>query len=638
MIPLIQTLLFLGALSLFLGAGFVMFRLFFTSQRSAFFIETLILSFVLGITLVDFLMLLMDKIGISQNGFTIAFPLIGIPALGGALWYRKHRQIPLLDEAHSRPFLKSKIERTLFFTLFALTLFLKTLYLSNAIIPTATDLGHHLYWAKSITETHRLPVYQEREVIDQPENIRLSDPAPIADFIIGEHLPLAALALLTGIDFFSAFPIVFLLVINLLSLLALAILTYRIVDASPLRQLIRPELATLSLLFLSGPLYTLASPQAKFVSGGVIGNIMGNLLIPLILILFLRAFQEKDHRLLGLGILFTFTLAYTHHLSTLILLFILAGTGIFSLISFANHLKAFFSRIASILFRPTPLILFLLAGLFFFLVTMPTYIETRAVGTAIGTPTKLTRIGLTFDQITETSGEARFAFGIIGLILLFISFRRSFPISLILAWILTLFIMTFRPDWVFLNIPSNRIGTYLSFPIGIVGAIGLAWLIGMLRNYRSSLLSILLLAAVFGYALSSGFTDNGQTLLTIPKSEAMLETFATAEFLSQTISPNDVVLKDHNYIVADSWIKHFFMRDYFFPLSRGYFSRYENSGHERCTLDMIAIPNTPRAKDCFQGTGVNYVFINPRFDAPQFEKSPDFSRVYSSDKIHIYAR
>ena len=638
MIPLIQTLLFLGALSLFLGAGFVMFRLFFTSQRSAFFIETLILSFVLGITLVDFLMLLMDKIGISQNGFTIAFPLIGIPALGGALWYRKHRQIPLLDEAHSRPFLKSKIERTLFFTLFALTLFLKTLYLSNAIIPTATDLGHHLYWAKSITETHRLPVYQEREVIDQPENIRLSDPAPIADFIIGEHLPLAALALLTGIDFFSAFPIVFLLVINLLSLLALAILTYRIVDASPLRQLIRPELATLSLLFLSGPLYTLASPQAKFVSGGVIGNIMGNLLIPLILILFLRAFQEKDHRLLGLGILFTFTLAYTHHLSTLILLFILAGTGIFSLISFAGHLKTFLSRITAILFRPTPLILFLLAGLFFFLVTMPTYIETRAVGTAIGTPTKLTRIGLTFDQITETSGEARFAFGIIGLILLFISFRRSFPISLILAWTLTLFIMTFRPDWVFLNIPSNRIGTYLSFPIGIVGAIGLAWLIGMLRNYRSSLLSILLLAAVFGYALSSGFTDNGQTLLTIPKSEAMLETFATAEFLSQTISPNDVVLKDHNYIVADSWIKHFFMRDYFFPLSRGYFSRYENSGHERCTLDMIAIPNTPRAKDCFQGTGVNYVFINPRFDAPQFEKSPDFSRVYSSDKIHIYAR
>ena len=638
MIPLIQTLLFLGALSLFLGAGFVMFRLFFTSQRSAFFIETLILSFVLGITLVDFLMLLMDKIGISQNGFTIAFPLIGIPALGGALWYRKHHQTPLIDETHSRPFLKSKIERTLFFTLFALTLFLKTLYLSNAIIPTATDLGHHLYWAKSITETHRLPVYQEREVIDQPENIRLSDPAPIADFIIGEHLPLAALALLTGIDFFSAFPIVFLLVINLLSLLALAILTYRIVDASPLRQLIRPELATLSLLFLSGPLYTLASPQAKFVSGGVIGNIMGNLLIPLILILFLRAFQEKDHRLLGLGILFTFTLAYTHHLSTLILLFILAGTGIFSLISFAGHLKTFLSRITAILFRPTPLILLLLAGLFFFLVTMPTYIETRAVGTAIGTPTKLTRIGLTFDQITETSGEARFAFGIIGLILLFISFRRSFPISLILAWTLTLFIMTFRPDWVFLNIPSNRIGTYLSFPIGIVGAIGLAWLIGMLRNYRSSLLSILLLAAVFGYALSSGFTDNGQTLLTIPKSEAMLETFAAAEFLSQTISPNDVVLKDHNYIVADSWIKHFFMRDYFFPLSRGYFSRYENSGHERCTLDMIAIPNTPRAKDCFQGTGVNYVFINPRFDAPQFEKSPDFSRVYSSDKIHIYAR
>ena len=127
-------------------------------------------------------------------------------------------------------------------------------------------------------------------------------------------------------------------------------------------------------------------------------------------------------------------------------------------------------------------------------------------------------------------------------------------------------------------------------------------------------------------------------MLATPKSEATLETFAAADFLSRRTNLSDVVLKDHNYIVADAWIKHFFLRDYFFPLSRGYFSRYENNDHERCTLDMIAIPNTPRAKDCFRGTGVNYILVNPQFDAPQFEKSPDFSRVYSSDKIHIYAR
>ncbi len=638
MTPLIQTLLFFGALSLILGAGFVTLRLLFASRQPSFFIETLLFSFTLGITLIDFFMLLAGKSGIPLDGRLIALFLLGILAIGGVLRHRKHRLMSVSDTAHSQPFLRTKTERLLFFTLFALTLFLKTLYLSNTIVPTATDLGHHLYWAKAITETHRLPVYQEHKVIDQPESIRLSEPEPIADFIVGEHLPFAALAFLTDTDFFSAAPVVFLLLINVLGLLVLVILAYRIVDASSLRKLIRPELVALSLLFLCGPLYTLASPQAKFISGGVIGNVIGNLLIPLILLLFLRAFHEKDSRLSGLGILFTFTLIYTHHLSTLILLYILVGTLLFSVISFSGHLKIFLSRIISVLFRPTPLILLLLSGLFFFLVVMPTYIETRAVGTAIGTPTKLTRIGLTFSQITGTSGEVRFTLGIIGLILVSAAFRRSFAASLILAWTLMLFLMTFRPGWVFLDIPSNRIGTYLSFPVSIVGAIGLAWLIGIFRGHRNSPLSALLLVAVFGYALASGFTDNGNSLLDAPKSEATLETFAAAEFLSQRIGPDDVVLKDHNYIVADAWMKHFFMRDYFFPLSRGYFSRYENGGRERCTLDMIAIPNTPRAKACFQGTGVNHIVVNPQFDAPQFEKSPDFSRIYSSSKIHIYAR
>ncbi|MBP6975658.1 MAG: hypothetical protein KBB51_02390 [Candidatus Moranbacteria bacterium] len=638
MTPLIDTLFFFGALFLILGAGFAILRLFFTSHRPSFFIETLLFSFAFGITLIDFFMLLAGKSGIPLDGRVIALFLLSILAICGILRYRKHHLMSISDTAHSQPLLRSTPERLLFFTLLILTIFLKTFYLSNTVVPTATDLGHHLYWAKVITETHHLPIYQEREVIDQPNDIRLADAEPIADFIIGEHLPFAALAFLTDTDFFSATPVVFLFVINILGLLALAILAHRIVDASSLRKLIRPELAALSLLFLCGPLYTLASPQAKFISGGVIGNIIGNLFIPLILLLFLRAFQEKDQRLFGLGILFTFTLIYTHHLSTLILLYILVGTFLFSVISFSGHLRIFFSRIVSILFKPTPLILLLLSGLFFFFVAMPTYIETRAVSTAIGTPTKLTRVGLTFDQITQTSGDVRFALSLIGLILILLTFRRSLATSLLLAWTLVLFLMTFRPGWVFLDIPSNRIGTYLSFPISIVGAIGLTWLISIFHSHRNSSLSALLLIAVFGYAFTSGFTDNGNSLLDAPKSEATLKTFAAAEFLAQRIDSDDVVLKDHNYIVADAWMKHFFMRDYFFPLSRGYFSRYENSGRERCTLDMIAIPNTPRAKTCFQGTGVNHIVVNPKFDAPQFEKSPDFSRVYSSDKIHIYAR
>jgi hypothetical protein len=212
------------------------------------------------------------------------------------------------------------------------------------------------------------PLYQERKVIDQPDNIQLSQPEPIADFIIGEHLPFAALALLTGSNFFSAFPVVFLFLINILSLLTLVVLAYRIVATSQLHQLIRPQFVALSVLFLCGPLYTLASPQEKFVSGGVIGNVMGNLLIPLILLLFLRAFQEKDSRLLGLGFLFAFTLAYTHHLSALMLLFILGGSVLILTLSFIGHLQALFSRITSILFRPNPIAILLLSGIFFFFV------------------------------------------------------------------------------------------------------------------------------------------------------------------------------------------------------------------------------------------------------------------------------
>ncbi len=638
MAPFLQAVFFFGALLFFFGAGFVTWRFFFSSQKPSFFIETLIFSFALGIALIDVFMLLLGTENISLSRHFILLFLLAIPFIGGLIWYYRHPRTPVIDHTRFQPLLRSKFERLIFFTLFVLTLFLKVFYLSNAIVPTATDLGHHLYWAKVITETHHLPLYQEQKVIDEPENIRLSQPKPIADFIIGEHLPFAAIALLTGSDFFSAFPVIFLLLVNILSLLALVVLAYRIVATSPLHRLIQPQLVALSVLFLCGPLYTLASPQAKFVSGGVIGNVFGNLFIPLILLLFLRAFQEKDSRLLGLGFLFAVTLAYTHHLSALVLLFILAGSALLLAISFIGHFKALTTRITHILFQPTPILILILSGIFFFFVAMPTYIETHAISTAIGTPIKLTRIGLSFDQVINASGEVRFALSTIGMILLLAVFRCSFAASLILAWTLMLFIMTFRPSWLFLDIPSSRIGTYLSFPIGIVGAIGLAWLINIFRSQKNSLLSVLLLVTLFVYSFTSGFTDDGNTLLAAPKSEATLETFAAAQFLAQRITPDDVVLKDHNYIVADAWMKHFFMRDYFFPLSRGYFGRYETNGHERCTLDMIAIPNTPRAKDCFQGTGVNYIIVNPQFDAPQFAKSPDFSRVYSSDKIHIYAR
>lgn len=638
MLPLIHTLFFFTALTLILTAGYVLWRTFFVSHETYLRLEALLFSFVLGITFIDFSLIAFGKLGVPLGVSIIAFLCLSLILLG-ILRRRQHNpRAPLFHEHHILPLIRSKKGRTLFLLLFALTIFIKVLYLSNAIVPTATDLGHHLYWAKIITETRALPIYQESDVIDEPGNIHLAAPTPIADFIIGEHLPFAALAFLTGENFFSAFPVVFLFLINLLSLLALVVLAYRLVDGSSLKQWFTPELAALSTLFLFGPLYTLASPQEKFVSGGVIGNTFGNLFIPLILLLFLRAFQEKNSRLLSLGFVFSFTLAYTHHLSTLILLYALVGIALCLILSHLSTLKTLTQNLLSTFLKPAPLITLLLALGFFFFVAMPTYIETHAVGTALGTPTKVTRIGLSLNQISATAGEARFALGLVGLAITGLIFRRSFTASLVIGWTLMLFLMSYRPDWLFLNIPSNRIGTYFSFPMGIAAGLGLTWLLVITRQKIRGLLSSMLLGTLLIFALVSGLTDNGQSLLATPKSTEALETFAASRYLATHLEPEDIVLKDHNYIVADAWMKHFFMRDYFFPLSRGYFSRYESSDRERCTLDMIAIPNTPRAQACFDGTNTKYIIINPRFDAAQFEKSPDFSRVYASDKIHIYAR
>lgn len=637
MTPIIHAIFFFAGLTLITGTGFMVWYFCFASKKDSLLIETLLFSFVLGIGCIDFLMITLGTFGIPLSG-PVLVSILGLILTIGWLARRKIGSNHSSRASHCLPLTHAKPERILFLVLFALTLLMKTIYLSDAIVPTATDLGHHLYWVKTITETHALPLYQERNIIDQSGNIYLTEPAPIADFIIGEHLPFAALALLTTADLLSAFPIVFLLLINIASLFALVVLAYRLVKGSSLVRFIRPELAALSALFLFGPLYTLASPQAKFVSGGVIGNIFGNLFLPLILLLFLRAFQEKDDRLLGFGFLLTFTLAYTHHLSMLILLYILAGSTLILIVSYRGHLKNLLLKINGLIFKPIPLTVAFLSIGFFLVIAMPTYIETHAIDTAIGTPTKSTRTGLSINQIIETAGEARFALGLAGLFLVLISLRRSLAASLLLGWTVTLFLMSFRPHWLFLDIPSNRIGTYFVFPIGIAAAIGLAWFITISYKKHASLPTLFLLCTIFTFSIASGLFDNGQRLLTTPKSTEAVETFAASRFLAQHVTHDDIILKDHNYLTADTWMKHFFLRDYSFPLSRGYFSRYENTDRERCTLDMIAIPNTPRAEACFAGTGVNYLVVNPRFDAPQFEKSPQFSRVYASDKIHVYVR
>lgn len=612
----------------------------------------MLFSFSINIGILDFLLLLLGTAHITFTPVSIALSLFFSGVLLYFLARILKRFIPhdtsIVSETHPR---FSQRQSVLWILLLALTIFIKTFYLSDAVLPTATDLGHHMYWSKLIAETGTLPSYAKQEIITQNNGTySLSDPQPIADFIIGEHLPFATLAIFSKTGFFSAFPIVFLFFVNLLSVLALAFLAFRLASGIPVpsflsKDIFTPETIALATFFFFGPLYSLASPQAKFVSGGVVGNTLGNLFLPLILLISVRAFREKRPGFLALAFFLIFTLAYTHHLSTLILLITLIGAAsTYFIIHFDNPGKTLHSW-KTLFFSPAPLLVALFAIMFFFFVAQPTYIEQSAVNTAIGTPTKTTRTGLSFSQIADTNGAARVALGLAG-ILFFLSVRavrRQYATAFLLGWSILLLIMTFKPHWLFIDIPSNRIGTYLSFPLGILSAFSFTALFSAFSHRATSFspraLMLFAVFSIFIFFTGNGSFDNGQTLLQKSKAQDALQTFHATRYLSEQNRPEDVILKDHNYLTADSWMKLFFMRDYSYPLSRGFFKRYEdNPNREQCTLAMISTPNLPKGEKCYTETGTNIVMVNPRFDTAQFEKSDTFSKIYSSDTVSIYKR
>ncbi len=649
-----ETFLFLFATGiLFFVPGWFLLRVFLTKGTSLPALETWVLSFAVGTGFLNFLMIIMGKIGILFTTTSLVAALVITIGAASLIAWLVQRRTQKNTTAPIQPTIThsfSKHQMGLFLLLLVLTVLLKTTYLSHAILPTSTDLGHHMYWSKLVTETGLLPVYAKKDIITLPDgSYHISDPEPIADFIIGEHLPFAAVSILSGLDFLSAFPILFLLLINLLALLALVILTRTLAESitTPLlsKSIFTPQNVSLVALFLFGPLYTLASPQAKFVSGGVVGNTLGNLFIPLIILSYLRAFRDKRSDFLALGFFLTFALAYTHHLSTLMLLFTLGASLVVFLVFHRNTFGKILRDWWKLFFRPEPIIIALSACLFFFLVAMPTYIEQSAVGTALGTPTKTTRTGLSLYQVSFSSGEARVALGLAGLFFIaFLRTRTRYASAFLFGWGAVLLLMTFYPHLLFINIPSNRIGAYLSFPLGILAAFAVVGTLAFFAQsgkkfFLPSIVVLSILGAGLVFSFGSGSYDNGQTLLPESKALPALQTFAASRYLAAHTTAEDVILKDHNYITADAWMKLFFLRDYAYPLSRGFFKRYEdNPNREQCTLLMISVPNTARGEKCYTETGTNFVVVNPKFDITPFEKSAVFSRIYASPDIHIYTR
>ncbi|HLC95562.1 MAG TPA: hypothetical protein VJH89_03690 [Patescibacteria group bacterium] len=653
MYPFFASILFLVTSGiLFFVPGWLMVSLFFKKNTSLAPWETLLFSFGISVGLLDFLMIFLGKVGIPLHALSLSYGLIismSIIVVVAFLWKRSATKNTTQDIPVDTSFTLTKLQGILFIVLIALTILIKTVYMTHAILPTATDLGHHMYWAKLIAVTGELPVYAKQNIITGDDGAyHITAPEPIADFIIGEHLPFAALNLFTGIDFLSAFPMVFLLLVNILSLIVLYILTLRLVSDIHIawlpQRIYTPNNVALVALFFFGPLYTLASPQTKFVSGGVVGNTFGNFFIPFILLLYYRAFKEKHSGFLALGFLATFTLAYIHHLSTLILLFILIASVVIYLLFHFNRWRETLFSWWKLFFSPAPLFIALLAFLFFFAIAMPTYIETNAVSTALGTPTKATRTGLSFLQMAASSGEVRVALGFVGFVFLLLLTRIRYAEALLLGWCGILLVMTLSPKWLLINIPSNRIGAYLSFPLGILAALAMMLLYDMLFTTTSKIrlpvfLFLLVSFATFTFAIGSGSLDNNQTLLPKNKAFEVLQTLTASRYLAEHSQPKTIILKDHNYIVADAWMKLFFLSDYAYPLSRGYFKRYEDNPHrEQCTLYMISVPNTLDGEKCYNDLKVQFVVVHPYFDTAQFEKSQKFSRVYASDTITIYSR
>lgn len=602
-------------------------------------LELFVIAFGSSIVIVDFLLIVLGKSPFLITKISVVGAITFFCSICGVIYFFKNKKVsPVFMKENKPDNIIPRKSAVLIVVLLFLTIFIKTIYFTDTIFPTTTDLGHHMYWSKIITTTGNLPSYEKADI---GSDLTIEKPAPIADFIIGEHLIFAAISLISGADFISAFPALILFLIQIMSILTIFILTRSIFEKSHQHR----DLIAVFSLFLVGPLYALSSPQAKFVSGGVIGNTIGNLLIPLAILFYIKAFTEKKARLLAWAFFISLGLAYTHHLSAFVFIFIFLFAAItFVALNFrkikdeAKEWMKFFSS-------PSVPAVLIMGIIFIFLVYTPTYLNSEAIDTAVGAPSKASRAGLTLTQLKITAGEARFSFAIAGIILLIFARKiGKYKQSFLIGWIGALTLMSLKPNWLLVDIPSNRIASYIVFPAAIIAACMLAHIFIFLKdrhesdkNYFSPTFALVIFFTFMLFSAVNGFNDNNQTLNESGSASKAIQTYAASQYLNQQTNQQDMILKDHNYLSGDTWMKLFFMRGYNYPLSRGYFKRYEDSAtREQCTNLMISDPASQKAQQCFAGTQTNFIIVNPKMDSAQFNKIKDFWQVYSSDEVGIF--
>lgn len=581
------------------------------------FFEKAALVVPVSLILVDLISLLLNRLGILLTGpVFIEATAVFCLACFAVYHYRFGKEKREKETEDPENLFQFSSWQTIFILLsLALGVFIRTAYLSDTIVPSSTDLGHHMYWVQTIVDAGRLPDYG------------------MPDFIVGEHIIFAAANLVSGVGVMTAMPALILFLFNIAGIFTLAILAAR---------LFRNKNITIFAIFVLGVLYAIAAPQGKYVSGGVVGNIFGNALIPVALYFLYRAFAERDGIFAGLFIFTSVGLLYTHHLSSLVLIFSVAAILFLHLIL---NFKKFFKIIAEwakIFLKPFPVSILITGLCLLIIVFTPSYFNSAAIGQATGAPSKITRVGLTLDQIELSAGSARLVLGGLGFLLLLSSLKREkYKYSFAAGWMIVLFLATWRPGWLLIDIPSSRVGNYLFLPLSLLAAFGIVRYFEIFRRASTNFFAAALLYTLMFFVITNGLSDSAEVFKARPQFQEAVQTFHSAGYLASTIDASkDIILKDHVNIYADSWYKLFFMKDYKYPLSRGMLTRYADptKPRETCTRDMISEPQSEAAKVCFAGTGVNYVALNAQIEGDSFEQYPEFSKVYGSDYISIFRR
>ena len=213
-------------------------------------------------------------------------------------------------------------------------------------------------------------------------------------------------------------------------------------------------------------------------------------------------------------------------------------------------------------------------------------------------------------------------------------------ISILLGWGIMIFFMSYLPEYLKVDIPSNRIGSYITYPFALLSAIGAFYLLSTFKTQANNKLLPLFTSMVIGVGFVSGLAEIPANKKTDTDNKEVCQTYSASKYLKSIASPDENILKDHIYLAGDAWIKIFFMQDYKYPLSRSYLKRYDDpvKPRETCTRDMIAIPDSDIGRKCFLDYGVKYVMLKKNKDTSQFESSRNFSKIFSNGQVVIYQR